>query len=131
MQNALFTWKIADRGIAGSTRQYFQGGCRLCLAHQSQFYSTFSCRIAAIPPLCLLLCPCKMAFEQAKEFLKGQHLAPLLSAVSQNLVTLNKWSTVGQALQVRCSQGESVGWGSQEASSLSDRLIGNHLRLVL
>lgn len=39
-------------------------------------------------------------FAAAKEFLANQHLAPLLSAVQQQLVSLNKWSTVGQALQV-------------------------------
>jgi CBS domain-containing protein len=38
-------------------------------------------------------------FAAAKEFLANQHLAPLLSAVQQQLVSLNKWSTVGQALQ--------------------------------
>jgi hypothetical protein len=41
-----------------------------------------------------------VSFEAAKEFLKAQHLAPLLSEVQQQLITLNKWSTVGQALQV-------------------------------
>jgi CBS domain-containing protein len=40
-----------------------------------------------------------VSFEAAKEFLKAQHLAPLLSEVQQQLITLNKWSTVGQALQ--------------------------------
>lgn len=48
-----------------------------------------------------------VSFEAAKEFLKAQHLAPLLSEVQQQLITLNKWSTVGQALQVcilRCYQ---------------------------
>eukprot|EP00775_Hariotina_reticulata_P012845 gene12845-12972_t len=34
-----------------------------------------------------------MAFEEAQNFLKQQHLAPLLSTVNQSLVTLNKWST--------------------------------------
>lgn len=38
-------------------------------------------------------------FTAAKEFLANQHLAPLLSEVQQQLVSLNKWSTVGQALQ--------------------------------
>jgi hypothetical protein len=41
----------------------------------------------------------KMAFAPVQDFLKQQHLAPLLSTVNQSLVTLNKWSTVGQALQ--------------------------------
>ncbi|KAF6259138.1 hypothetical protein COO60DRAFT_1514679 [Scenedesmus sp. NREL 46B-D3] len=40
-----------------------------------------------------------VSFDAAKEFLKAQHLAPLLSEVQQQLITLNKWSTVGQALQ--------------------------------
>ncbi|KAF8072382.1 CBSCBS2 [Scenedesmus sp. PABB004] len=39
-------------------------------------------------------------FAAALEFLKQQHLGPLLSAVNQNLVKLNKWDTVGKALQV-------------------------------
>lgn len=44
----------------------------------------------------------KMAvFTAAKDFLAQQHLAPLLSQVQQNLVSLNKWDTVGKALQVR------------------------------
>jgi len=40
------------------------------------------------------------AFAGAKDFLAQQHLAPLLSQVQQNLVSLNKWDTVGKALQV-------------------------------
>lgn len=40
------------------------------------------------------------AFTATQEFLRQQHLQPLLSTVNQSLVTLNKWSTVGQALQV-------------------------------
>lgn len=39
------------------------------------------------------------AFAGAKDFLAQQHLAPLLSQVQQNLVSLNKWDTVGKALQ--------------------------------
>jgi hypothetical protein len=39
-------------------------------------------------------------FSAAKAFLQAQHLGPLLSAVTQSLVTLNKWDTVGKALQV-------------------------------
>jgi hypothetical protein len=39
-------------------------------------------------------------FSAAKDFLAQQHLAPLLSQVQQNLVSLNKWDTVGKALQV-------------------------------
>lgn len=39
-------------------------------------------------------------FQGAKDFLAQQHLAPLLSQVQQNLVSLNKWDTVGKALQV-------------------------------
>jgi hypothetical protein len=41
------------------------------------------------------------AFAAAKDFLAQQHLAPLLSQVQQNLVSLNKWDTVGKSLQVR------------------------------
>jgi hypothetical protein len=40
------------------------------------------------------------AFTAAKDFLAKQHLAPLLSQVQQNLVSLNKWDSVGKALQV-------------------------------
>lgn len=39
------------------------------------------------------------AFAPALEFLKAQHLAPLLAPLQQNLLTLNKWSTVGDALK--------------------------------
>lgn len=47
-------------------------------------------------------------FTAAKEFLANQHLAPLLSAVQQQLVSLNKWNNVGQALQVRNSDVTST-----------------------
>jgi hypothetical protein len=65
-----------------------------------------------------------VSFDAAKEFLKAQHLAPLLSEVQQQLITLNKWSTVGQALQVRdllcvpasAAPGE-LGWKTRECVS--------------
>lgn len=41
-----------------------------------------------------------MTFTGVNAFLKEQHLAPLLASVQQHLVTLNKWDTVGKALQV-------------------------------
>lgn len=40
-----------------------------------------------------------MIFDSAKEFLAKQHLSPLLSTVNQQLVSLNKWDSVGKALQ--------------------------------
>jgi hypothetical protein len=42
----------------------------------------------------------RASFEVTKQYLAGQHLAPLLHASSQQLHTLNKWSTAGQALKV-------------------------------
>lgn len=41
-----------------------------------------------------------MAFQSAKEFLRSNHLAPLLTNDQPALQTLNKWTTVGTALQV-------------------------------
>lgn len=41
-----------------------------------------------------------MAFDGAKQFLRENHLAPLLSDAQGALQTLNKWTTVGTALQV-------------------------------
>ncbi|KIZ00644.1 hypothetical protein MNEG_7315 [Monoraphidium neglectum] len=44
-----------------------------------------------------------MAFESAKRFLRENHLAPLLTNDQPALQTLNKWTTVGTALQVLSS----------------------------
>jgi CBS-domain-containing membrane protein len=46
----------------------------------------------------------RASFEITKQFLANQHLAPLLQRSSQQLATLNKWSTAGQALQVGANQ---------------------------
>ncbi|KIZ04067.1 hypothetical protein MNEG_3892 [Monoraphidium neglectum] len=46
-----------------------------------------------------------MAFQGAQDFLRDNHLAPLLSSDQRALQTLNRWSTVGTALQVLGSAG--------------------------
>jgi hypothetical protein len=74
-----------------------------------------------------------VSFDAAKEFLKAQHLAPLLSEVQQQLITLNKWSTVGQALQVRdplcvrapVARGEPV-WKARDGVSRCDEPFSAH-----
>lgn len=57
-------------------------------------------------------------FAGVKEFLKEQHLAPLLSQVTQSLLTLNKWDTVGKALQV---------WGLAAVTAHLQRPLAVHL----
>jgi hypothetical protein len=75
-----------------------------------------------------------VSFDAAKEFLKAQHLAPLLSEVQQQLITLNKWSTVGQALQVRdlcCVRApvalEELGWKARDGVSPCGEPVSMHL----
>jgi hypothetical protein len=48
-----------------------------------------------------------MAFAGAQDFLRQNHLAPLLTNDVPALQTLNKWTQVGTALQVRarCARG--------------------------
>lgn len=45
-------------------------------------------------------CQVKMAFAGAQQFLRENHLAPLLTNAQPAVQTLNKWSTVATALQV-------------------------------